>query len=143
VAAAAGCSVRGSGLAHDTARADVRAVLDRFYETARVRRWADLSALLADDFEIYTDGATRYGKREYLALLQADDLETLEMALEDVEVRVSADETMAWAKFRGRFRLSLHGRRQDVRTAETLVFTKARGGWAITRAHASVAETKD
>src|SRR4029450_10427211 len=116
----------------------VRAVVDDFFTLAQRRDWDGVSALLADDFEIFTDGAAGFAKAEYSQLLKADDLIVEYMELKDVTLRVSADASMAWVKYRGSFVTTSHGVRQAVDTAETMVFQKEPGGWKIVRAHASI-----
>jgi ketosteroid isomerase-like protein len=137
LSASGGCA---PAAADSGARAEVRGVLDRFYELAASRKWNDLGDLLADDFQIFTDGGLAYGKADYVTLMKEDDLIVERMSLSDVRIEVSADGRMAWCTFRGSFDMASGGRRHDVRTAETLVFTRAAGGWAIVRGHASVTE---
>ncbi len=121
--------------------AAVRAAIDAFFVAAQKRDWDAATALLSDDFEIYTDEAAGFNKADYSRLLREDDLEVRQMELRDTQVRVSADGTMAWAKYRGSFRGTSRGATHDVETAETLIFAKEAGQWKQVRAHASVKPT--
>ncbi len=121
--------------------AAVRAAIDAFFAAAQKRDWDAATALLSEDFEIYTDEAAGFNKADYSRLLREDDLEVRQMELRDTQVRVSADGTMAWAKYRGTFRGTSRGATHDVETAETLIFAKEAGQWKQVRAHASVKPT--
>lgn len=116
----------------------VRAALDRFFDASKKGDWDATAELMAPDFELYTDQATGVGKDEYVRVLKQDDLVVEHMELKDVDIRVSGDGQMAWAKYRGLFRSTSQGKPADVETAETLVFTNDGGAWRITRAHASI-----
>lgn len=137
-------SVAASACAqHVDARADAeRAVcdaIDAFYSAAARRDWDAAGGMMSPSFEIYTDGAAGFDKAAYVALLKADDLVVERMSLHDVRIRVAADGRMAWASFRGSFTMTSHGKRHDVRTAETLILSRVADRWLIDRAHASVA----
>lgn len=138
-----GCATRGS--AEETPAANlaveetrVREVLAQFFEAAKKRDWDAAGKLMAEDFEIYTDDASRFDKKAYVELLKADDLELKEMQLKEQQVRVSGDGRMAWMKYRGFFNCVSHGKPHVVETAETLIFQKEGGEWKWIRAHASV-----
>lgn len=116
----------------------VRQSLDGFFSAAKKRDWDAAAALMSSDFELYTDGAQGVGKEEYLSVLKQDDLVVEHMELKDVDIRVSGDGQMAWAKYRGLFRSTSQGKPADAETAETLIFTNEGGAWKMTRGHASV-----
>lgn len=116
----------------------VRAALDRFFDASKKRDWDATGELMSADFELYTDQAQGVGKEEYLSVLKQDDLVVEHMELKDVDIRVSGDGQMAWAKYRGLFRSTSQGKPADVETAETLIFTNDRGAWKMTRGHASI-----
>jgi ketosteroid isomerase-like protein len=117
---------------------EVRLVIDQFYAAARRRDWDAAGALLAPEFEIFTDGAESFGKTAYVALLKEDDLVVERMALRNVTIRVADDRRMAWASFHGAFAMTTHGARHDVQTAETLILSRRGDRWQIVRAHASI-----
>lgn len=116
----------------------VRAALDRFFDASKKRDWDTAAALMSADFELYTDQAQGVGKEEYVSVLKQDDLVVEHMELKDVDIRVSSDGQMAWAKYRGLFRSTSQGKPADVETAETLIFTNDGGTWKMTRGHASI-----
>lgn len=118
--------------------ARVREALDNFFRAAQRRDWDAAAELMSSDFEIYTDDAQGYPKAEYVRVLKQDDLVVEHMELKDVDIRVSGDGQMAWAKYRGLFRCTSQGKPADVETAETLIFTNERGAWKMARAHASI-----
>lgn len=118
--------------------ARVRKVMDDFFSAAKKRDWDAAGALMSSDFELYTDDAQGVGKDEYVRALKQDDLVVEHMELKEVDIRVSGDGQMAWAKYRGLYRHSSHGVPADVETVETLIFTNERGAWKMARAHASI-----
>lgn len=138
----AGCATRGSArtslpdLAAEKAR--VNEVLDQFFDLARKRDWDGTGKLMSEDFEVYTDGAAVFGKKDYVELMKQDDLEVKDMELKDREVQVSGDGRMAWMRYRGYFNCVTHGKPHVVETAETLVFRKEGQEWKIVQSHASV-----
>jgi ketosteroid isomerase-like protein len=130
--APAGAGTPGS----DEAR--VRAVVDRYYETAKNKDWPGMAALLADDFRLYADGAEVFDKSAYMALLERESLGVERMELRDLEVRAAG--RTAWCRFRGFFK---HSATYSVETAETLIFEKRGEDWRIVHSQASVKEVKE
>jgi ketosteroid isomerase-like protein len=116
----------------------VRKVLDQFFSEAKKRDWDAVGALMSTDFELYTDGASVFNKQAYVKIFKEDDMQLAYMELRDVEIRVSSDGQMAWAKYRGFFKTSTHNQPSTVETAETLIFKKENDQWKITRAHVSM-----
>lgn len=121
-----------------TEAARVREAIDQFFSAAKGRDWDAAAELMSSDFELYTDEAQGVGKDEYVRVLKESDLVVEHMELKDVDIRVSGDGQMAWAKYRGLFLSTSQGQPADVETAETLIFTNERGAWKLARAHASV-----
>ena len=122
--------------AAETAR--VKKVVDQFFSAAKKRDWDAAAELMSTDFEIYTDGASGFNKQAYVKVLKDDDMELAYMELRDMEIRVSSDGQMAWAKYRGLFKSTSHNQPSTVETAETLIFKKEDEQWKITRAHVSM-----
>ena len=116
----------------------VRKVLDQFFSEAKKRDWDAVGELMSTDFELYTDGASVFNKQAYVKIFKEDDMQLGYMELRDVEIRVSSDGQMAWAKYRGFFKTSTHNQPGTVETAETLIFKKENQQWKITRAHVSM-----
>lgn len=122
--------------AAETAR--VRKVVDQLFSAAKKRDWDAAAECLATDFELYTDGASGFNKQAYVKVLKEDDMELAHMELRDVEIRVSSDGQMAWGKYRGLFKSTIHNQPSTMETAETLIFKREREQWKITRAHVSL-----
>jgi uncharacterized protein (TIGR02246 family) len=116
----------------------VRKVVDQFFNTAKKRDWDAVAELMSSDFELYTDGASVFNKQAYVKIFKEDDMQLAYLELKDMEVRVSSDGQMAWAKYRGFFKTSTHNQPSTVETAETLIFKKESEQWKITRAHVSM-----
>ena len=116
----------------------VRKVVDQFFSEAKKRDWDAVAELMSTDFELYTDGASVFNKQAYVKVFKEDDMQLAYMELKDMEIRVSSDGQMAWAKYRGFFKTSTHNQPGTVETAETLIFKKEDDQWKITRAHVSM-----
>jgi ketosteroid isomerase-like protein len=113
-------------------------VLDQFFSEAKKRDWDAVAQLMSTDFELYTDGASVFNKQAYVKVFKEDDMQLAYMELKDMEIRVSGDGQMAWAKYRGFFKTITHNQPGTVETAETLIFKKEDEQWKITRAHVSL-----
>jgi ketosteroid isomerase-like protein len=115
--------------------AKVKAVVEHFFALAEKKDWDAVGDLMADDFQLYTDEATAFGKDEYVKLLKKENLDVHSWKLNDLTIRVSADGQAAWCRYRGLFS---HGKSHNAETVETLVFQSGKAGWKIAHAHASV-----
>ena len=118
--------------------AQVRTVVDQFFSAAKKRDWDAEAELMSTDFELYTDGASGFNKQAYIKVLKEDDMRLVSMELRDMEIRVSSDGQMAWAKYRGLFKFTSHNQPTTVESAETLIFKRESEQWKITRAHVSI-----
>jgi len=116
----------------------VRKVLDQFFNEAKKRDWDAVAQLMSTDFELYTDGASAFNKQAYAKVLKDDDMQVTDMELKDMEIRVSSDGQMAWAKYRGLFKSTIHNQPSNMETAETVIFKKEGEQWKITRSHVSL-----
>lgn len=116
----------------------VKSVLDEFYSAAKKRDWDAVGGFMSTDFELYTDAASAFNKQAYVKVLKEDDSQLTYMELRDLEIRVSNDGQMAWAKYRGLFKSTSKNQPGTVETAETLIFKKEGEQWKIARAHASL-----
>ena len=116
----------------------VRKVLDQFFSAAKKRVWDAVAQLMSTDFELYTDGASAFNKQAYAKVLKDDDMQVTDMELKDMEIRVSSDGQMAWAKYRGLFKSTIHNQPSNMETAETVIFKKEGEQWKITRSHVSL-----
>jgi ketosteroid isomerase-like protein len=121
--------------------AEIRQVIDSFFEAAKRQDWDRAAEVMSSDFVIYTDGAAGFDKNAYLKLLKEDDIETMAMQLRDMVIHVSGDGTMAWSQYRGKFTQVVRGKRSVTETAESLIFEKRQTAWKIVRAQASVKES--
>ena len=118
--------------------AQVQKVVDQFFSAAKKRDWDAEAELMSTDFELYTDGASGFSKQAYIKVLKEDDMQLVTMDLRDMEIRVSSDGQMAWAKYRGLFKFTSHNQPANVESAETLIFKREGEQWKITRAHVSI-----
>jgi ketosteroid isomerase-like protein len=118
-------------------RAAVKASLDRFFDAAGRQDWRAAAGEMTEDFEIFTDGAKPYGKREYVALLEKDNIQMGPYELRDLRIGVSGE--LAWMSYRGRFEPPAGGTGGRTDTAETLLFRRVDGVWRMFRAQAAVA----
>ena len=116
----------------------VRKVVDEFFSAAKKRDWDAEAELMSTDFELYTDGASGFNKEAYIKVLKEDDIKLAEMELRDMEIRVSGDGQMAWAKYRGLFKFISNNQPSNMESAETLIFKREGAQWKITRAHVSI-----
>ena len=116
----------------------VRKVVDQFFSAAKKRDWDAEAELMSTDFELYTDGASGFNKEAYIKVLKEDDIQLAEMELRDMEIRVSGDGQMAWAKYRGLFKFISNNQPSNMESAETLIFKREGNHWKITRAHVSI-----
>lgn len=123
-------------------QAEVKGVIDAFFAAAIRRDWDAAGSLLSADFKIYVDGLEIYDRPEYIALLKADDLKTLSLDLTDLDIAVSSDGGMAWARYRTLIDSESRGVRSKTRTAETLIFGREDGAWRIRHGHVSLASEK-
>ena len=116
----------------------VRNVLDQFFSAAKKRDWDAVAEFLSTDFELYTDGPSGFNKQAYVKVLKDDNMQLTYMELRDLEIRVSSDGQMAWAKYRGLFKSTIHNQPSNMETAETVIFKKEGEQWKITRSHVSL-----
>ena len=116
----------------------VKKVVDQFFSNAKKRDWDAVAEIMSTDFELYTDGAAVFNKQAYVKIFKEDDMQLAYMELRDMEIRVSTDGQMAWAKYRGFFKTTTHNQPSTVETAETLIFKKEGEQWKLTRAHVSM-----
>jgi ketosteroid isomerase-like protein len=118
--------------------AEVKKVIDQFFSAAKKRDWDAAAEFMAKDFELYTDGASVFNKEAYLKVLKEDDMEVTEVELRDLQIHVSTDGQMAWARYRGLFKSTSHNQSSTIETAETLIFKREGEHWKMTRAQASL-----
>ena len=116
----------------------VRKVVDQFFSAAKKRDWDAEAELMSADFELYTDGASGFNKQAYIKVLKDDDIQLADMELREMEIRVSSDGQMAWAKSRGSFKFISNNHPTNMESAETLIFKREGDQWKITRAHVSI-----
>lgn len=129
----------GQSKASSAAQQEVREVIDAFYAAADKRDWDATGALMADDFVIYVDGGESFGKEEYVTLLKADDIVVESLTLHNMQINVSADQSMAWSRYQAEVVSHSQGERHDVSTLETLVFQREGDRWLIRHAHVALA----
>jgi ketosteroid isomerase-like protein len=141
----AGFGAAGATPEHVTSpnTAQVKQVIDDFFAAAQRRDWDAAGKLLSADFKIYTDGVGIHDRPEYVALLKEDDIVTLSLDIRDMDISVSHDGQMAWARYRAFIQSESKGIRSNTKTAETIVFERIGGDWRIRHTHVSYTESKD
>jgi len=122
--------------------ADVKRAIDMFYAAAIRRDWDAAADFLSADFRIFVDGLEIYDRPEYVALLKSDDMITLSLDVRDVDISVSADGQMAWARFRAFIDSESNGVRSRTKTAETLILQLIGGRWHFRHSHVSFSSEK-
>jgi ketosteroid isomerase-like protein len=120
----------------------VKQVIDGFFAAAQKRDWDAAGDLLSADFTIYTDGGETHDRPEYIAILKEDDIITLSLDVRDLDISVSHDGQMAWARYRAFIESESKGIRSKTKTAETIIFERIRGDWRICHTHVSYTQTE-
>jgi ketosteroid isomerase-like protein len=68
----------------------------------------------------------------YVDLLKEDDLNVVDLSLQDLEIGVSTDGSLAWARYHATVDAISKGQRSISRTAETIVFERQHeAGWLM------------
>jgi ketosteroid isomerase-like protein len=138
IIACAGSDSKTAETSRQVAAASVRGALDSFFEAAGAKNWESIGAMLAPDFEFYTDDAIVLDRAGFLKAMQEDSMDVQKLQLSDVKVELSPDELLAWVKYRILLQSSIKGKPYNVATAETVVFRKDGGKWQMTHNHASI-----
>lgn len=111
---------------------EVKNAIDGFFEAARRRDWDAAGKVLSPDFHIWAGIDDVLDKAAYIAVLKEDDLNVVDMSVRDLEIGVSSDESLAWARYRTTVEAVSKGQRSVSRTAETIVFEHRQdGGWLM------------
>ena len=117
----------GSGAASDVKRA-----IDGFFEAARRRDWNTAGKVLSPDFHIWAGIDDVLDRASYIDVLKEDDLDVVDMSVRDLEIGVSADGSLAWARYHTTVDAISKGQRSVSRTAETIVFEhRDEEGWLM------------
>jgi hypothetical protein len=119
--------------------AEVKKAIDGFFEAARRRDWDAAGKLLSNDFRIWFGNDGSLDRAAYVALLKEDGLNVVDMSLHDLEIGISADRSLAWARYRATVDAISKGQRSISRTAETIVFERQNEeGWLMRHIHVSL-----
>lgn len=114
------------------AAAEVKEAIDGFFEAARRRDWDAAGKLLATDFHLWVGVDEAMDRATYVDLLKQDDLDVVDMSLNNLEIGVSADGSLAWARYRATVDAISKGQRSVMRSAETIVFEhQQEQGWLM------------
>jgi ketosteroid isomerase-like protein len=114
------------------AAAEVKKAIDGFFEAARQQDWDAVGKLLSTDFHIWVGVDNALDRAAYIDLLKDDDLNVVGMSLQDLEIGVSADGSLAWARYHATVDAISKGQQSVSRTAETIVFEhQHEGGWLM------------
>ncbi len=112
--------------------AEVKKAIDVFFEAARQRDWDAAVKLLSTDFHIWVGVDEALDRATYVDLLKQDDLNVVDMSLQNLEIGVSADGSLAWARYRATVDAISRGQRSVMRSAETIVFEQQQErGWLM------------
>jgi ketosteroid isomerase-like protein len=112
--------------------AEVKKAIDGFFEAARQRDWDAAGKVLSTDFHVWVGVDGALDRAAYIELLKEDDLKVLGMSLQDLEIGVSTDGSLAWARYHATVDAISKGQRSISRTAETIVFEhRHEGGWLM------------
>jgi hypothetical protein len=137
--AAAGILVATSGqvAAAESPEAGVKAVIDAFFVAARRHDWDATGLLLTDNFRVWF-GDESLDREEYVAAMKEDDLDVVDMRLDDLEIEVSKDSSMAWGRYHATIDEITKEKRSSVRTAETILFDRVKDQWLMRYIHVSL-----
>ena len=113
------------------AAAEVKKAIDGFFEAARRRDWDAAGKVLSTDFHVWVGVDSALDRAAYVDLLKEDDLNVVDMSLQDLEIGVSADGSLAWARYHATVDAISKGQRSVSRTAETIVFEHQQGAWLM------------
>jgi len=114
------------------AAAEVKKAIDGFFEAARQRDWDAVGKVLSTDFHIWVGVDEALDRATYVDLLKQDDLNVVDMSLQNLEIGVSADGSLAWARYRATVDAISKGHRSVTRSAETIVFEhQQERGWLM------------
>lgn len=130
--AAALCPTLAGASEASGAAGEVKKAIDGFFAAARRRDWDAAGKLLANDFRIWLGVDDAFDKPAYVGLLKEDDLNVVDMSLQDIEIGVSADGSLAWARYHATVDAISKGERSLSHTAETIVFEhRQETGWLM------------
>jgi len=114
------------------AEAGVKKAIDGFFEAARRRDWDAAAKVLSTDFRLWVGVDGAMDRAAYVDVLKEDDLNVVDMSLQDLEIGVSADGSLAWASYHATVDAISKGRRSVSHTAETIVFEhQHEAGWLM------------
>jgi ketosteroid isomerase-like protein len=115
-----------------SAAAEVKKAIDGFFEAARQRDWEAARKLLSADFHIWVGVDGAWDRAGYFDLLKEDDMNVVDMSLQDLEIGVSGDGSLAWARYHATVDAISKGQRSVSRSAETIIFERQREeGWLM------------
>ena len=124
------------------AAAEVKKAIDGFFEAARRRDWDAAVKLLSADFHMWVGVDEALDRATYVDLLKQDELNVVDMSLQNLEIGVSADGSLAWARYRATVDAVSKGQRSVTRTAETIVFEhQPEGGWLMRHIQVALTST--
>ncbi|MFQ5799044.1 MAG: nuclear transport factor 2 family protein [Bacteroidota bacterium] len=118
-------------------KASVRAVIDKSFEAIANQDWETLSGLTAEDWELVTRTGGRWNL-EAVGEFFKDHISDHKIELSDVEVRVSGDGKMAWARFNEATEYIFDGQPVRENAIFTAVFEKKNSDWVGAQLHRSV-----
>ena len=138
VAIAGGQAAAAEASAAEAPENGVKAVIDAFFAAARRHDWDATGQLMSENVRIWLDGDESMGREEYVVVMKEDDLEVVDIKLDDLDIRVSRDSSMAWSRYRATVEGISKGKRSSVKTAETILFDRVEQEWLMRHIHVSL-----
>jgi ketosteroid isomerase-like protein len=135
-------AVTAPAAARATEEARVEGALRGFFAAAEHKDWRALDAMLAPEFEFFSDGLLVLDKTRFLSEMRSDDMDIGKLELSQVRVVLSQDARIAWVKYRALLESSRKGQPYNMQSAETVCFRKDGDEWRMTHNHASIKELK-
>jgi ketosteroid isomerase-like protein len=120
------------------AEAEVRTVLFDFFAAAERFDWDTIDAMLAPEFEFYSDDAVIFGRQAVLDAMKADPMVIKKLDIQNPRVTLSADGSLAWIKYQVALESTVNDKPYNMNSAETVTLRKDGGRWRMTHNHASI-----
>ncbi len=132
--ASSGCAERVDTAAEE---AKVRTLIEKTFDAVQNQDWETFAGNISEDWELFTDSGERWDL-EAIQQFFKDHISDHEIELSDIEVRVSGDGKMAWAKFDESTQYEFDEQPVSQSAVFTSVFEKTNTSWLCVQLHRSV-----